>query len=543
MKILGALAVLLFCSSLFAADLVIKNGTIITMDSVLPHATAMAMTGDRIVWVGETKDSTRYIGPKTQVLDLSGKFVFPGFIDSHAHIRSLGQSHMQIDLVDTRNKAAVINMVKEGVAKAKKGEWVLGRGWDQNDWPEKNFPNAADLDSISPDNPVVLERVDGHAYWVNSKTLSIAEITESTKDPDGGKILRDSRGKPTGVLVDNATDLVDAKMKSLTIPEIIQRTNLALQDAVRKGITMIDDAGSPDSDLQAWKELAAKNELPVRIYSMVWMPSEFGENYLKTGPQHYGPYLEVRSLKLVLDGALGSRGAALLEPYSDDPGNSGLLRWKEEEMLRVLQAAKAKGIQVGIHAIGDRANRMVLDAYQKVGVKGLRWRIEHAQILTLNDISRLSEMGIIASMQPTHATSDMPWATDRVSPERIKGAYAWRSLLDRKTIIAGGSDAPVEDINPLWGIYSAITRQDHEGKPEGGWHPEQLVTRQEALKMFTVSGAYTAFRENELGMLKPHFLADLVVLPENLLTCEPKDMINMKVSYTIVGGKIRYSGE
>ena len=544
MKIIGALAVVFFLCSPFSqaekADLVLKNAVITTMNSAMPEASALAIRGDRIVRVGSDKEVSVFIGPQTHVLDLNGKFVYPGFIDSHAHIRNLGSLHLQMDFIGTPDKAAVLKMVRDGVAKIQKGEWVLGRGWDQNDWPEKSFPTASDLDAITPDNPAVLERVDGHAYWVNSNALKLAGITTATKDPDGGKILRDAAGKPTGILVDNAMDLVDSKMTSLTIPEIIQRTRLALQDAVQKGITMIHDASSMESDLQAWKELAAKDQLPVRIYSMVWMPSEFGESYLKTGPQHYGPYLDVRSLKMIMDGAMGSRGAAMLAPYSDDPGNKGLLRWKEEDLLRVLRAAKEKGIQVGIHAIGDRANHFVLDAYEKVGVKGLRWRIEHAQILTPGDIPRFAQMGIIASMQPTHATSDMPWATDRVGPERIKGAYAWRSLLDLKTVIAGGSDAPVEDINPLWGIYSAITRQDHEGKPEGGWHPEQLVSRQEALKMFTVNAAYSAFRENELGMLKTGYLADLVVLPENLLTCPPKDMIEMKVLQTIVGGKTRY---
>jgi predicted amidohydrolase YtcJ len=307
---------------------------------------------------------------------------------------------------------------------------------------------------------------------------------------------------------------------------------------------MITDAGSGKSatkDLEAFKALAAKDELPVRIYSMVWMPSEAGEELLSSGPRQFGPYLEVRSLKMIIDGALGSRGAALLAPYSDDPGNTGLLIWKQADLDTVLRRAKDKGIQIGIHAIGDRANRMVLDSYGNLDVRGLRWRIEHAQVISPADIPRLAKLDVIASMQPIHATSDGPWATDRLGPERVKGAYAWRSLLDVKTVIAGGSDAPVEDINPIWGIYAAITRTDHSGQPKGGWHPEQLVSPEEALRMYTTAGAFTAFREKELGSIKVGKLADFVVLPENLLTCDPELMISMKILYTIVGGKIRYS--
>jgi predicted amidohydrolase YtcJ len=273
---------------------------------------------------------------------------------------------------------------------------------------------------------------------------------------------------------------------------------------------------------------------------MIFMPTPFGESFLKKGPESVDSYLQARAIKIVIDGAMGSRGGFMLEPYSDDPGNTGLLMWKESDLMKTLTQAKLTGIQVGIHAIGDRANRIVLDSYEKIGVKGLRWKIEHAQVLAPSDIPRFSEIDVIASMQPIHATADRPWAESRLGPERVKGAYAWRSLLNYKTIIAAGSDAPVEDINPIWGIYAGITRKDHQGQPPNGWDPEQIMTREEALRSYTTDAAYASFHENELGSVKTGKWADLVVLPKNLLTCDPKDMIDMKVLYTVVGGKIRY---
>jgi predicted amidohydrolase YtcJ len=535
------------------ADLVLKNGTVITMEGDYSRGeppiitetpaiySAIAIKADRIAWLGIDEEAEKWIGKKTQVIDLKGAFVYPGLIESHAHIVGLGQSRSILDLVGTTDKSVIIKKVQDAVKNAEKGRWILGRGWDQNDWPVKEFPTAEDLDAVSPNNPVLLSRVDGHACWINSAALKLAGITDATKDPDGGKIHHNVKGNPTGILVDNAMELVEKVVPPPSHKELIQYTRTALNEAAQKGITMIVDAGSSKEALAAFRELASTNELPVRIYSMVSYGTPFTETYLNQGPANYGSYLDVRALKLYMDGALGSRGAALLEPYSDDPKNSGLVLMQQDKLMEVLQRAKKSGIQVGIHAIGDRANRMVLDAYEKIGVKGLRWRIEHVQVLSPSDIPRLAKLDVIASMQPTHATSDGPWATDRLGPQRVKGAYAWRSLLDLKTIIAGGSDAPVEDINPLWGIYSAITRQDHEGKPESGWHPEQLVTAGEAMHMFTVDGAYAAFREKDLGTITVGKLADFVVLPENILNCDAKKLIDMKVQYTITGGKIRYS--
>ncbi len=510
------------------------------MDASIPEASAVAVKGEKIIWVGNTSDASKWAGKNTKVLDLAGAFVYPGLIEGHAHIVGLGQSRSTLDLVGTADKDSILKKVGDRAKTTSKAGWILGRGWDQNDWPTKEFPTAADLDSVSAGHPVVLERIDGHAIWVSSEVLKLAKISAATKDPDGGKIVRDDKGNPTGVLVDLAAGLVERVVPPPTKQDLLNFTKVALQEAASKGITMIQDAGTSGQVLEAFKELASSNELPVRIYSMVSHGSPFADAFLNQGPSNYGPYLDVRSMKMYMDGALGSRGAALLEPYSDDPKNSGLILAQDAVLMDALQRAKKAGIQVGIHAIGDRANRKVLDAYEKVGVKGMRWRIEHVQVLAPSDIPRLSQLDVIASMQPIHATSDGPWATDRLGPERVKGAYAWRSLLDQKTIIAGGSDAPVEEINPLWGIYAAITRQDHQGKPEGGWHPEQLVTPTEALRMFTMDAAYAAFREKELGSISIGKFADMVVLPENILTGKPSKLIDMKVRYTITGGKIRY---
>jgi predicted amidohydrolase YtcJ len=537
------LFVALCAATLFAeqADLVLKNGAVTTMEEAQPKAMAVAIAGDKIVWVGEDSQVDSWIGTQTKVIDLKGAFVYPGLIDSHAHIIGLGGKQVEIDLLGTENKESIIRMVADRVAKAKKGEWIIGSSWDQNDWPVKEFPTRQDLDPVSPDNPVVLERIDGHAYWVNSAAIRLAGITAKTADPVGGKIYRDAQGNATGVFVDNAMAFISKVRPPLTKDEVKERIHAALQESARKGITMIHDAGQSSSDVSAFKELAQQNALPVRVYGMYMVENLNQVKDLDAFPENFGPYYEVRAIKMYIDGAMGSRGAALLSPYSDDPQNSGLVMWNQNEMVQALQGVKKRGIQACIHAIGDKGNRMVLDAYEQLGVRDLRWRIEHVQMLALSDVPRFTEIGVIASMQPTHATSDMPWTPDRIGPERMKGSYAWRSLLEQKTIIAGGSDAPVEDINPLWGLYSAITRQDHKGQPEGGWLPHQKVTRMEALRMFTIDAAYAAFREKELGSIKAGKLADLIVLPQDLLTCEPKAMIDMQVLYTIVGGKIRYA--
>lgn len=523
------------------ADILLRNGCVITMETSIPQATAVAIKGDRIAWVGNEAGAEK-ISKNAQMIDLEGACVYPGFIDSHAHIIPLGITKVQhLDLLHTFSKNEVMDIIKKEAQKAKPGDWICGLGWDEDKWPIKELPNASDLDAVSPENPVLLIRIDTHSAWVNSQVLKIAGITALTPDTEGGKIYRDSKGNPAGILLDDALRKVYDIMPTPSFDETLHLTLNVLRDCSSKGITMIHNAVTFAMDFEVFKKLSDENLLPLRIYAMVMLPDKLGESFLKSGPKKYGPCLEVRCIKLFMDGALGSRGAALIEPYEDDTQNHGLTLWKETELIKLLKKVKKKGFQAGAHVIGDYANRLLLDAYEKVGVKDLRWRAEHAQMIHPSDIKRFGEIGVIAAMQPLHATMDMAWIEKRIGTKRTKeGAFAWRSLLDSHAIIAGGSDAPVVDINPLLGIHAAITRQNLEGKPDGGWLPEQRMTREEALRAYTINGAYAAFREHELGSIKPGKLADLVVLPENLLTCDAKKMLDMKVLYTIFNGRIMH---
>jgi predicted amidohydrolase YtcJ len=431
--------------------------------------------------------------------------------------------------------------VKKKAQELKSGDWILGAGWDEDRWPEPKLPSAADLDAVAPHHPVFLSRIDTHAAWVNSLALKLAQIDRSTPDREGGKIYRNPQGDPTGILLDIAMQQIYDILPHPTLEETVEITQKILHDCLRKGITSIHNAATFENDLNVFKTLAHRQTLPLRVYAMVVMPDQLGESFLKNGMQNYGPFFEVRCIKLFIDGAMGSRGAALMEPYCDDPGNKGLLLWDEKTLLPILKQAKEKGFQVAIHAIGDLGAHLVLNAYEKIGVQGLRWRMEHAQLLKPEDIERFHSLGIIAAIQPMHATEDMRWIADRIGEERCKkGAFLWRSFLDHGIVLTGGSDAPVVDDNPLWGIYAAITRQDFEGNPKEGWYPDQRMTPLEALQMYTINAAYAAYREKELGSIKQGKLADLVVLPKNLLTCDPKDLIDMQVLYTIINGKVGY---
>lgn len=521
-----------------AADLLLYNGTLVTMNPLMPQATALAIQGERIVWVGDQKDLNVWIGAHTRLIDLQGSFVYPGLIDTHAHITYSGLRKNYLHL-EGKEKSAILEEIRKYAEKCQQGEWIIGVGWDEHFWLEKTLPLASDLDKVAPHHPVVLQRIDTHLIWVNSYALQLSGIHAQMENPSGGKIDKDVLGFPTGILIDKAAMLVYQKMPDLTKENKKQLIKNVLQECLEKGITMIHDAAIREADYEAFKSLSDEDLLNIRIYMMGVIQDKEDNNMLSLGPHVCSPFLELRCLKIWMDGALGSRGAALFEPYQDHPQNKGLMLWEEEDLISVLKQAKSKGFQVAIHGIGDRASHFILNAYEKIGVAGLRWRIEHAQLLALTDIERLAKLQVIAAVQPLHATIDMAWLEERVGTARAKDeAFMWRTLLDHHVMVCGGSDAPVVDFNPLWGIYAAITRQDDEGKPKKGWYPKQRMSREEALKIYTIYAAYACFREHELGSLGPGKLADLTILPENLLTCEPKALLDMQVLYTIVNGKI-----
>src|SRR5690606_1369818 len=423
--------------------------------------------------------------------------------------------------------------------------WLLGRGWDQNNWPGQQFPTAADLDALFPDRPVWLRRVDGHAGWANSAAMALVE-RELAGDwqPEGGRIMRDAQGRPTGVFIDAAMDLVDAVRPTADAALATRALELGMQAAVAHGLTGVHDAGVSLAQLEAYRTLADAGRMPLRVHAMADGDAAALAELCRSGLyEHPGGRLQMRAVKLFVDGALGSRGAALLEDYSDEHGNRGLLLLSPEQLADVVERARDCGVQVATHAIGDRGNRLVLDAYAgALGEAGgeLRWRIEHAQILEPGDIPRLSALGVIASMQPTHATSDMPWAEDRLGPQRILGAYAWRKLRDEGARLALGSDFPVESVDPRLGLYSAVTRSDAQGQPAGGWLPQEKLTAFEALRGFTRDAAWAGFAEDEVGSLAVGKRADFVVLAEDPLAVEPAVLRELTVLSTWVDGEPVY---
>jgi predicted amidohydrolase YtcJ len=525
------------------ADLVLKGGTVVTMDARRPRASALAVRQGRIVAVGEGADVEPLVGPATRVIDLAGRTVVPGLTDAHVHVEGLGTALERLDLVGAASLEEALARAGAAAAKLPAGEWLLGRGWDQNDWPGKQFPTAGDLDRVLGDRPAYLVRIDGHAAWASSAALRRAGITTTTADPEGGRILRGADGAPTGVLVDKAMALVSSVVPEP--PREVRKRRLAagLRACARAGLTSVHDAGVPLSTVDLYKELLAEGALATRVYVMLR-----ADDFL-AAPPSLAPEvglgdgrLTVRAIKIVADGALGSRGALLQAPYSDEPGTRGLATVEPETLRTVLRRALAQGFQVATHAIGDAANRMVLDAYEAAfgpaGGAARRFRIEHAQVLAPADVPRFKQLGVIPSMQPTHCTSDMYWAGDRLGPERAKGAYLWKTFLAQGVPVAGGSDAPVEKIDVLPGLYAAVTRQDAKGWPAGGWHPAERVTIAEALTMFGRDAAFAAFEEDDRGTIAPGKRADLTVLTRDVTAIAPDEILSTQVAATVVGGEV-----
>jgi predicted amidohydrolase YtcJ len=524
------------------ADLVVVHANVYTAAIARPRAVAMAVMGGRIVAVGDDDEARVWMGPQTQVLDLAGKTVLPGLIDSHGHILNLGSLLRLVDLVGTKSYDEAIARVVVRAKITPKGEWVLGRGWDQNDWPGESFPTEAALSRAVPDHPVRLTRIDGHALLANRMALDLAKVTKDTPDPEGGRIERDASGNPTGVFVDRAKALIENVIPAITPAEREARLLAAMRECARFGLTMVHDAGIGTEERAAYHALIARGTFPIRIYAMARADDALGESLLTRGPQREGDRFEMRAVKAWADGALGSRGALLGAPYTDDPKNYGLLTFPFDRLREVCRRALAKGVQVRVHAIGDSANHATLDAYSAAfgGTPhpGARWTLEHAQIVRPADIRRCARLGVIASMQPTHATSDGPWAEQRLGPERIRWSYAWRQFLNAGAPLASGSDFPVESPNPMLGLYAAITRRDLDGKlPAAGWRPEEKLTPDEALRSFTIGGAYAAFREKDLGTLEVGKLADFIVVDRDVIAGPVAGIPAAQVLRTVIGGK------
>ena len=528
------------------ADLIVTNARIYTADQARPRASAMAIRDGRIVFVGNARGAATLAGPRTEQLDLGGKTVIPGMVDAHAHLLGLGRALRRVDLVGTTSYEEVVARAAERARTAQPGEWIQGRGWDQNDWADTRFPTHDALSRAIPDNPVYLTRIDGHAALVNAKALELAGVSAQTPDPEGGRFIRDAAGNPTGILIDRAQGLVARTVPPATRDELKAAILAAIAETNRWGLTGIHDAGVSETVIALYEELAREGSYDLRNYVMIRANEETLERFMRRGVQTgmHGGRLWIRSIKITADGALGSSGAALLEGYSDEPGNSGLITAQPELIRRVAVRALANGFQLNVHAIGDRANRMVLDAFEaaldEVPVADHRFRIEHAQILHHQDIPRFAELGVIPSMQGSHQTSDMYWVPNRIGWSRAQGSYAWRSLLNTGVVIPNGSDFPVEAANPLISFKAFVTREDNHGFPEGGWLPSQKTTRQEALLSMTLWPAYAAFMENETGSLTRGKYADFVVLDQDIMTVNDDRILDTKVELTVLGGKVVY---
>jgi len=537
---------LTFSSTLsFAQTTLIKNinGYTLNNDN-LKQFTALKFTDDTIDKLYSPKDTITE-NNLWKIIDGKGATLLPGLIDAHGHVLSYGESLMQVDLVGTKSAQEAIKRTLDYAKNNKALTWIKGRGWNQVQWPSKSFPNATLLDKYFPNTPVWLQRVDGHAGWANSKAMALAGITQNTQSPAGGEIIKDKQGKPTGIFIDNAMALIDKKIAPLTLSEQKAILVKAMYNLASLGLTSVHDAGIDDKNLKAFKQLSAEGKMPIRINAMLYLPSDNWLQTLSEGTFHSDDHmLNFNSVKIQADGALGSRGAALIEDYSDHAGHKGLLLHDTKALTNYITTAMDAGFQVNTHAIGDNANKIVLDLYQQAiktsNSKSLRHRIEHAQVLRLGDIPRFNQLGVIASMQATHATSDKNMAEDRVGKERILGAYAWRKLLNANAIIAAGSDFPVESPNPFFGLHASVTRQDKANNPDKGWYPNEKMTRLEALKSFTIDAAYAGHQERLIGSLANGKKADFILITDDLFTIPEEDIWQVKVQSTWVNGKKVY---
>ncbi len=524
------------------ADIVLWNGNIVTMDPALPHAQAVAISGNHIVRVGTDKDVKPLIGKKTRIVDLEQKTVIPGLIDAHVHPFGAGRALTVLDLKGL-SKEQILEKVARKAKEAKTGEWVEAEGWDQGYWKEKEFPTRYELDAVAPDHPAALSRIDGHSGWYNSLALRLSNIDKNTKDPEGGRILRDARGEPTGILIDEAMALIERERSGEGLERKEAHIKLAMDQFRKWGVTGIHDAGADKDSLQVYEKLRQKGELTVRVYAMISAESDAFAEAMDQGPR-IDDFLTARSVKLLIDGALGSRGALLFEPYSDSPETSGLQMMKEEEAYSIIKKSLERGFQVSTHAIGDKALHVMLDLYQRAleenPVKNHRFRIEHASVIQKPDLPRFKEMNVIASMQPIFLGEYGRWAEDRLGPQRIKGVLVFRQLLDAGAIVAGGTDSPASDTgNPFFNFYAAVTRKSPYGVPQE-WYGQEKVSREEALRMLTLDAAYAAFEEEVKGSIKTGKLADLVVLDQDIMKIDEEKILGTKVLMTILDGKTIY---
>jgi predicted amidohydrolase YtcJ len=547
------LAILTACSPApEPADLVITGGRIVTMDPDLPEVEALAARGQEIVALGAASEIAAFIGEGTEVIDLAGALAAPGLIEGHGHFLGLGRSRMMLDLTAVSSYGEIVAMVAAAAAEAEPGAWILGRGWHQEKWSSPPQPNVSglpihdELSAVSPDNPVLLTHASGHAALVNAVALSLAGIGDDTPDPPGGEIVRDESGRAIGVLRETAEELVAAHLSDGDDETTLRRAvELASTESLANGIASFQDAGSSFAEVELLRRMAAAGELRVRLWLML---SEDNESLVSGLPGYRvhregGGYLTVGGIKRWIDGALGSHGAWLLEPYADLPTSTGLNIVTEDELRQAARLALEHGLQLCSHAIGDRANRLALDIYQEAYAtspepRDLRWRVEHAQHLHPDDIPRFAELGVVAAMQPVHCTSDGPWVPLRLGDERARtGAYAWRDLLDSGAVIAGGSDCPVEPVSPIATFHAAVTRRMADGS---AFDPDQVMTRQEALRAMTLDAAFAAFEEDVKGSLEVGKLADVTVLSRDILAVPEDEIPGTEVLATVVGGVVRY---